>query len=109
MTYGLYKKNCFNRGIFFRGRFNIIWDKLLKDLATGKKSMIDLIEQATLAFDQREEWCLKVIALQKKAQNDVLAHTEVFHNRINCVVCTSNYNLLIYRKCVKSNETLTMI
>lgn len=55
----------------------MIWDKFLKDIAAGKKTMVDLIEHATLAFDQREEWCMKVVALQKKAQNDFLAHSEV--------------------------------
>lgn len=39
--------------------------------------MVELIEQATIAFDQREEWGLKVIALKRKAQNDFLIHSEV--------------------------------
>lgn len=69
---------------FYRGRFNLIWDQLLKNIAAGKKSMIDLIEHATLAFDQREEWCLKVIALQKKAQNDLLVHSEVPYDACFC-------------------------
>ncbi|KAJ8946146.1 hypothetical protein NQ314_008968 [Rhamnusium bicolor] len=38
--------------------------------------MVDLIEQATLAFDQREEWCSKLEALKKRAHNDFIAHSE---------------------------------
>lgn len=50
---------------------------MLKEMQIRKKYMIELIEQATVAFDQREEWCSKLAALKKRAQGDYLAHTEV--------------------------------
>ncbi|KAJ8911287.1 hypothetical protein NQ315_015290 [Exocentrus adspersus] len=56
--------------------YNLVWEKLIKDFNSGKKYMVDLIEQATLAFDQREEWCSKLEALKKRAQNDFVAHSE---------------------------------
>nr|XP_023013517.1 coiled-coil domain-containing protein 63-like [Leptinotarsa decemlineata] len=59
-----------------RSHFNEIWEALLKDISGGKKFMAELIEQATVAFDQREEWCSKLVALKKRAQNDFLAHSE---------------------------------
>ncbi|XP_068902453.1 outer dynein arm-docking complex subunit 1-like isoform X2 [Tenebrio molitor] len=59
-----------------RTRFNAIWEKLLSDLNTGKKFMLDLVEQATLAYDQREEWCSKLQALKIRAHNDVISHTQ---------------------------------
>ncbi|RZC40821.1 hypothetical protein BDFB_010269 [Asbolus verrucosus] len=59
-----------------RTRFNAIWEKLLYDFNTGKKLMLDLIEQATLAYDQREEWCSKLQALKIRAHNDVIVHTQ---------------------------------
>ncbi|XP_072381122.1 coiled-coil domain-containing protein 63 [Diabrotica undecimpunctata] len=59
-----------------RTRYNIIWESLLKDMQSRKKYMVELIEQATVAFDQREEWCSKLAALKKRAQSDYLAHTE---------------------------------
>lgn len=36
--------------------------------------MLDLIEQATLAYDQREEWCSKLHALRFRSKNDLLLH-----------------------------------
>lgn len=39
--------------------------------------MVDLIEQATIAFDQREEWCSKLDALKKRADIDLILHSEV--------------------------------
>ncbi|KAJ3651791.1 hypothetical protein Zmor_017804 [Zophobas morio] len=59
-----------------RTRFNAIWEKLIFDLNTGKKFMLDLIEQATMAYDQREEWCSKLHALKIRAHNDVIVHTQ---------------------------------
>ncbi|CAH1111843.1 unnamed protein product [Psylliodes chrysocephalus] len=59
-----------------RARYNVIWEKMLKEMQIRKKYMIELIEQATVAFDQREEWCSKLAALKKRAQGDYLAHTE---------------------------------
>ncbi|KAL1502564.1 hypothetical protein ABEB36_007689 [Hypothenemus hampei] len=59
-----------------RNHFNEIWEKLIKDINSGKKYMIDLIEQATIAFDQREEWCSKLEALRKRAEIDLILHSE---------------------------------
>ncbi|XP_076254367.1 coiled-coil domain-containing protein 63-like [Rhynchophorus ferrugineus] len=59
-----------------RNEFNKIWDKLIKNLCIGKKFMIDLIEQATIAYDQREEWVSKLQFLRSKAHNDLLAHIQ---------------------------------
>ncbi|XP_048521634.1 coiled-coil domain-containing protein 63 [Dendroctonus ponderosae] len=59
-----------------RNHFNEVWEKLLKDINVGKKYMIDLIEQAIMAFDQREEWCSKLDALKKRADVDLILHSE---------------------------------
>ncbi|XP_056636600.1 coiled-coil domain-containing protein 63-like [Diorhabda sublineata] len=59
-----------------RAGYNIIWESLLKEMQNRKKYMVELIEQASVAFDQREEWCTKLAALKKRAQSDYLAHTE---------------------------------
>ncbi|KAI4467547.1 hypothetical protein MML48_2g00018177 [Holotrichia oblita] len=58
-----------------RAHFNVLWEKLISNLAHGKKYMIDLIEQATIAYDQREEWCQKLQALRNRARSDLVAHT----------------------------------
>ncbi|GJQ76414.1 hypothetical protein Trydic_g2129 [Trypoxylus dichotomus] len=58
-----------------RAHFNFLWEKLTNNLAHGKKYMIDLIEQATIAYDQREEWCQKLQALRNRAHSDMVSHT----------------------------------
>ncbi|KAK9870890.1 hypothetical protein WA026_009846 [Henosepilachna vigintioctopunctata] len=59
-----------------RADFNLKWDKLIKNLCIGKKFMLDLIEQATIAYDQREEWCSKLQALRTRAHNDLVSHIQ---------------------------------
>ncbi|CAG9861365.1 unnamed protein product [Phyllotreta striolata] len=59
-----------------RTRYNIIWEKLVKEKQSRKKYIAELIEQATVTFDQREEWCSKLSALKQRAQSDYLAHIE---------------------------------
>ncbi|KAL3271761.1 hypothetical protein HHI36_022231 [Cryptolaemus montrouzieri] len=56
--------------------FNLIWEKLLETLSDGKKMMLNIIEEASSAYDQREEWCAKLHALKMKAKNDELLHTQ---------------------------------
>lgn len=53
-----------------------IWYKLLNKLIMGKKFMMDLIEQATIAYDQRQEWCSKLQALRLKAHQDFVLHAQ---------------------------------
>ncbi|GJQ72380.1 hypothetical protein Trydic_g3463 [Trypoxylus dichotomus] len=57
-----------------RNIYNTVYDSLLKALVNGKKFMIDLIEQATLSYDQREECGEKLQALRIRARNDYLIH-----------------------------------
>lgn len=70
-------KTLINQREISRNHFNEIWEKLLKDINCGKKYMVDLIEQATAAFDQREEWCGKLELLKKRMDTDQLLHSEV--------------------------------
>lgn len=63
--------------IYFRAHFNNLWEKLIHNLNQGKKFMLDLIEQATIAYDQREEWCEKLQALRVRAHNDYTLQSEV--------------------------------
>ncbi|KAF2904861.1 hypothetical protein ILUMI_01332 [Ignelater luminosus] len=59
-----------------RINFNKIWEKLISNLNKGKSFMMDLIEQATIAYDQREEWCSKLQALRMRAHSDLMMHTQ---------------------------------
>lgn len=62
--------------------------------------MMDLIEQSTAAYDQREELCNKLQLLKDKTQSDKLAHVQVIlltiaedeamnHNHISLVIYLS--------------------
>lgn len=59
-----------------RVNFMKMFDKMITQLSNGKKYMLDLIEQATIAYDQREEWCVKLHALRLKAHNDLIHNTQ---------------------------------
>lgn len=50
---------------------------MVNQLNQGKKKMMDLIEQSTSAYDQREELCNKLLQLSQKSQSDKLAHVQV--------------------------------
>lgn len=53
-----------------------MWEKLVTKLNDGKKHLIDMIEQATLAYDQREELCNKLQLLKDKGQLDKITHIQ---------------------------------
>lgn len=65
-----------NHLLIERTGFNKLFEKLILNLTMGKKFMMDLIEQATIAYDQREGWCSKLAALRFKAYNDIAAHSQ---------------------------------
>lgn len=49
-----------------RAQFNEMWDRLNGQLNTGKGIINDLIEQATIAFNQREEELNKITSLKDR-------------------------------------------
>ena len=49
-----------------RTQFTALWNKLINQLNTGKQIINDLIEQATIAFNQRDEELNKVQALRER-------------------------------------------
>lgn len=48
----------------------------MEDLNDSKKLTLEMVEQANLAYDQREEWCNKLQALKARAQNDLMLHNQ---------------------------------
>ncbi|KAK2581933.1 hypothetical protein KPH14_002385 [Odynerus spinipes] len=58
-----------------RARFTMLWNKLIGHLNNGKQVISDLIEQATLTFNQRDEEMNKTQALRERATRDLKAHT----------------------------------
>ncbi|RZC41095.1 hypothetical protein BDFB_002579 [Asbolus verrucosus] len=59
-----------------RDVFMKIWKKMINKLTLGKRFMLDLIGQATVAYDQREEWCSKLQTLRIKAHQDFVHHCQ---------------------------------
>jgi len=58
-----------------REQFTQQWNKLLGHLKTGKQIFNDLIEQATITFNQREEELQKIQALRERWIHQLSAST----------------------------------
>ncbi|XP_076235752.1 coiled-coil domain-containing protein 63 [Calliopsis andreniformis] len=57
-----------------RTQFTTLWNKLIGQLNTGKQIINDLIEQATIAFNQRDEELNKIEALRERGMRDLTTH-----------------------------------
>jgi coiled-coil domain-containing protein 63/114 len=62
--------------LLFRSSFNVMWQRMINKLNYGKRHILDLVEQATNAFDQREELCTKLQILKDRGQNDRSNHVQ---------------------------------
>ncbi|XP_011497170.1 PREDICTED: coiled-coil domain-containing protein 63-like, partial [Ceratosolen solmsi marchali] len=58
-----------------RGQFNILWTRLSNQLNSGKRVINDLIEQATITFNQRDEEINKINGLKERGLRDLHHHT----------------------------------
>lgn len=62
--------------LLFRSNFNVMWQRMINKLNYGKRHIMDLVEQATNAFDQRDELCSKLQILKDRGQNDRTGHVQ---------------------------------
>lgn len=53
-----------------------MWQRMINKLNYGKRHIMDLVEQATNAFDQREELCTKLQILKDRGLNDKSNHVQ---------------------------------
>lgn len=53
-----------------RAQFTQVWNKLTGQLNTGKQVINDLIEQATITFNQRDEELNKIQALRERYSSE---------------------------------------
>uniref|UniRef100_A0A2A4JTF2 ODAD1 central coiled coil region domain-containing protein n=1 Tax=Heliothis virescens TaxID=7102 RepID=A0A2A4JTF2_HELVI len=65
-----------------RALFNQAWEKMLAALSKGKKFLDDLFESSTLAYDQRDEWCLKLRTMQEKGRIDQMLQVQEMRDLI---------------------------
>lgn len=54
-----------------------MWQKIVSKLEQGKKYIVELIDQSTVAYDQREEICNKIQNLKEKGQTETGIHMQV--------------------------------
>ncbi|XP_037050010.1 coiled-coil domain-containing protein 63 isoform X2 [Bradysia coprophila] len=59
-----------------RANFNEMWQKIVLKLEQGKKYIVELIDQSTTAYDQREEICNKIQNLKEKGQTEGTVHLQ---------------------------------
>ncbi|KAK4878238.1 hypothetical protein RN001_010744 [Aquatica leii] len=70
-----------------RTNFNQMWFSYVSNLHKGKKFMMDVIEQATIAYDRRDECVHRLNALRGKASSDLQLHTsemEMLQKKLDC-------------------------
>lgn len=65
-----------------------MWQSMVTKFNEGKKYIMDLIDQSTLAYDQREELCNKLQLLKDRSEND-----KIMHIQVNCC-CSEPVNRL---------------
>ncbi|XP_055383686.1 coiled-coil domain-containing protein 63 [Condylostylus longicornis] len=59
-----------------RSHFNVMWQSMVTQFNQGKKYIMELVDQSTLAFDQREELCTKLQALKDRNETDKMLHIQ---------------------------------
>jgi hypothetical protein len=68
-----------------RAYFNKLYQQLVNRLNSGNKMMVDLIEQATLAYDQREEAQNKLQALKERGKQDLQQQKQEMRELQRCL------------------------
>lgn len=68
-----------------RAHFNKSFQQLVSRLNSGKKVIMDLIEQATLAYDQREEAQNKLQALKERGRQDLQQQSQEVRELQRCL------------------------
>jgi coiled-coil domain-containing protein 63/114 len=76
MTENTSLRSVIDHMLLERATFNTMWEKLVQRLHERKKYMLDLIEQSTTAYDQREELCKKLQVLKDKTNNEKMMHVQ---------------------------------
>ncbi|XP_030375677.1 coiled-coil domain-containing protein 63 [Scaptodrosophila lebanonensis] len=69
-------RDAINHMLQDRSNFNDMWQSMVAEFNDGKKYIMDLIDQSTLAFDQREELSNKVQVLKDRNENDKIMHIQ---------------------------------
>lgn len=60
-----------------RSHFNSMWQRIVGQLEQGKRYIVEMIDQSTAAYDQREELCNKMQGLREKSLTEGSVHLQV--------------------------------
>lgn len=66
----------FNKISISRAHFNEMWQSMVTQFNEGKKYIMDLIDQSTMAYDQREELCTKLQQVKSRSESDRMLHIQ---------------------------------
>ncbi|XP_075162557.1 coiled-coil domain containing protein 114 [Haematobia irritans] len=69
-------RDVINHMLQDRAKFNDMWQTMVTKYNEGKKYIMDLVDQSTLAYDQREELCNKLQLLKDRSENDKIMHIQ---------------------------------
>ncbi|XP_017474415.1 PREDICTED: coiled-coil domain-containing protein 63 [Rhagoletis zephyria] len=69
-------RDSINHMLQDRANFNEMWQSMVTQFNEGKKYIMELIDQSTVAFDLREELCNKVQVLKDRSENDKIMHIQ---------------------------------
>ncbi|EDW70556.1 coiled-coil domain-containing protein 63 [Drosophila virilis] len=69
-------RDAINHMLQDRANFNDMWQSMVTQFNDGKKLIMDLIDQSTMAFDQRQELCTKLSVLKDRNENDKVMHIQ---------------------------------
>lgn len=74
-----------------------MWQKIVNKLEQGKKYILELIDQSTAAYDQREELCNKIQTLRDKGLTESTLHMQVIFTINYYLINSLFYYLLLCR------------
>ncbi|KAF5286950.1 hypothetical protein FQR65_LT12409 [Abscondita terminalis] len=86
-----------------RMAFNKLWFKYIANLSRGKQILIDIIEQATIAYNDRDEWVQRLTALREMAYSDFRNQRQEYLNQQRVV--DRDYQLATFMA-TKSNKRI---
>ncbi|XP_067613816.1 coiled-coil domain-containing protein 63 [Eurosta solidaginis] len=69
-------RDSINHMLQDRANFNDMWQSKVTQFNEGKKLIMDLIDQSTVAFDLREELCNKLQVLKDRSENEKIMHIQ---------------------------------
>lgn len=62
-----------------------MWKLKIAEYEVGKKTIMELIDQSSLAFDQREDLSKSLHSLSERNENDEVIHMQVYQSNYSII------------------------